>query len=164
MANPFIGEVRLVPYNFAPQGWEFCDGQLMSISQNTALFSLIGTIYGGDGQTTFALPDLRGRVPIHEGQFTTIGEVLGTESVTISTNQMAVHGHQLHVNGATGTAFSPLGAYLGGAAKTNTYGTSGDVAMTGSGGTGGGQSHENRQPFLVCNYIISLFGIFPPQN
>lgn len=164
MADPFVGEVRLVPFTFAPVGWAFCNGQIMAITDNEALFALIGTIYGGDGQTTFGLPDLRGRVPIHEGQFTTIGQVFGTESTTLTTGQMPTHGHQLHVSSGTGTSFVPLAHYLGGSAKTNTYGNSGDVAMTPSSATGGNQPHENRQPYLVLNYIIALFGIFPTPN
>lgn len=167
MAEAFIGEVRLVPYNFAPRGWAFCAGQLLSIAQNDALFALLGTTYGGDGQTTFGLPDLRGRVPIHQSSTMLIGAVVGSESVTLTTNEMAAHGHQLHVAGVAGTQTAPGGNYLGSASSKTLgkiYADTGDTTMAPSGFAGGNQPHENRQPFLVLNYVICLEGIFPSQN
>lgn len=164
MANPFIGEIRLAGFNFAPVGWAFCDGSLLPIAQFDTLFALIGTIYGGDGQTVFGLPDLRGRVPIHQGNSFPIGSMFGSEFGTLTTSQMPIHGHQMHVSSARSSASGPIGNYLGAASTSNLYGSSGDVTMNTSSLTGGGQPHENRQPFTTVNYIIALEGIFPSQG
>lgn len=164
MSQPFIGEVRLVPYNFAPRGWAFCDGQLMSIAENEALFALIGTIYGGNGQTNFGLPDLRGRVVQHQNQSFQIGESFGVESVTLTASQMPAHGHQMHVNPVSRGTASPINNVLTSSGNAQVYGSSGDVVMNISTSAGSNQPHDNRQPYLVLHYVIALEGIFPSQN
>ncbi len=167
MAEPFLGSILLFGGNFAPQGWAMCDGQILPINQNTALFSLLGTTYGGNGVTTFALPDLRGRVPIGFGTGTGLsayseGQTGGVESVTLTSGQMPAHQHlQPASNGDEGTN-RPNGAVP---ARGGVYATSSDgssFAPTSS--VGAGQAHENRQPFLALNYIIALQGIFPSRN
>jgi microcystin-dependent protein len=171
MTEPFLGEIRLFPYNFAPRGWAFCQGQILSIAQNTALFSLLGTTYGGNGQTTFALPDLRGRVPVSSGQgpglsFYTLGEEAGVESVTLSQQQMPQHNHQVQVNNAGSATGRPSGAYPG-QTSGNAYAPSTDgttFAPQAISNSGGSQPHENRQPYLALNYCIALEGIFPSRN
>lgn len=169
---PLIGEIRMFAGNFAPAGWEFCNGQLMAISENDALFTLIGTTYGGDGQETFGLPNLASRVPIHAGQGPDgtnyiLGESLGVESVTLTTNQIPAHPHTLFASQAPANAGNPAG---------NVYATNAQVAymieaapnvnMNASAlqAVGGTQPHENCQPFLAISYIISLFGVFPQQS
>lgn len=168
--DPFIGELRLFGFNFAPNGWALCNGQLMSISQNTALFSLLGTMYGGDGRTTFGLPDLRGRVPLAFGQgpgltTRTQGEVGGVEAVTLTAATLAPHGHTVAAS-STATTKNPSGAVPSVTASGAAYGTTGDLAMSPSmiGGGGSGQPHENMQPYVVLNWCIALVGIFPPRN
>jgi microcystin-dependent protein len=171
MSNPFIGEIRLFAGNFAPQGWALCNGQLMAISQNTALFSLLGTTYGGNGQTTFALPDLRGRVPVHRGQGPgltprTQGEQSGSETVTLLSTQMPAHSHALRASTVAATGSTPAGALLG-ATSVNSYDNSAagvPMAAGAIGSTGGSQPHDNMAPTLALNYIISLFGIFPSRS
>jgi microcystin-dependent protein len=171
MSDPFIGEIRLFASNFAPQGWALCNGQLMSIAQNTALFALLGTMYGGNGQTTFALPDLRGRVPVHQGQgpgltSRTQGEVSGSETVTLLSSQMPAHSHALRASTVAATGSTPAGALLG-ATTVNSYDNSAaGVAMAAGaiGNTGGAQPHDNMAPTLALNYIIALFGIFPSRS
>ncbi len=175
MAQPYVGEVRMFGGNFAPAGWMLCQGQLLPISENDTLFNLIGTTYGGDGQETFALPDLQGRAPIHQGTSSsgttyTIGEKAGVEQVTLSTQQIPVHTHApLATN--QGPVNLPTGALLGipnsAPAGTNIYGS--DVPLQALNANmvqsaGGSQPHENMQPFLVVNFIISLFGVYPSQN
>lgn len=167
--DPFIGEIRCFGFNFAPIGWALCQGQLMSISQNTALFSLLGTMYGGDGRTTFGLPDLRGRTPMGMGQGPGLsqrdqGEQAGTETVTLVQGQLPAHNHSVAAS-SSATAKSPaaaLPAYTGDAA---TYGTAGDMAMSPTmvGGGGGGQPHDNLQPYLVLNWCIATEGVFPSR-
>jgi microcystin-dependent protein len=171
--DPFIGEIKLVPYNFAPRGWAFCQGQLLPIAQNTALFSLLGTMYGGNGTTTFALPDLQGRAVIGEGQGPGLqdysqGEEGGAETITIDQNTMAAHNHPYQVSGSPATLTTS-----GGNHNAQATGTVGNIYGTTPGGTmpanavsvvGNGQPHENRQPFLVLNYVIALQGIFPARN
>jgi len=169
MADAFIGEVKLVPYNFAPRGWAFCQGQLMAISQNDALFALIGTTYGGDGQTTFGLPDLRGRGPIHQSGVFPLGAVVGTETVTLTVAEMPSHTHMLHVSNTAGTVSDPTNQFLGAtgsktlakgyAATSDSFMNAASVSITGQ-----NQSHDNMQPYLVMNYIICLEGVFPTQN
>jgi microcystin-dependent protein len=168
MSNPYVGEIRLFAGNFAPLNWMLCQGQQISISENETLFNLIGTTYGGDGQTTFALPDLRGRVPVHQGQgpgtsARTLGEVGGSEAVTLLAGQLPAHTHTLKGSTAAATGATPGGALLA-ATGVNSYdpspGTT-PMAASGIGHSGGGQPHENMAPTLAVNYIISLFGIYP---
>jgi len=164
MSSPYIGEIRLVPYNFAPVGWAFCNGQLLAIADNDALFNLIGTTYGGDGQTTFELPDLQGRVPIHQTSNYAIGQLGGTESVTLTTQQIPAHNHMVATS-ASGNSPSPAGHYPA-VAPVAAYGTTfaKNMAANSIGSGGGSQPHDNRQPSLTLNFIISLFGIFPSQT
>ena len=171
MSEPFIGEIRLFPYPFAPRGWALCNGQLLGISQNTALFALIGTIYGGDGRSTFALPDLRGRVAISSGEgpgLSTydLGEVGGAESVSLTESQMPAHNHQVSVNGTSSGFRRPGGRYLG-RVSSPAYASSADDKTLNSGAiaqTGGDEPHENRPPHLTLNYCIALEGIFPSRD
>jgi microcystin-dependent protein len=177
----FIGEIRLFAGNFPPLGWAFCDGSLLSIAQNTALFALIGTTYGGNGQTTFALPDLRGRVPLHQGtQIGTgnsyvMGQQAGTETVTLTGSQIPSHSHSASASTAapptTGTGINLTGptAYVPAApAKPRFYAPAGSsmVAMSAQAvqPTGGNQPHNNMAPFLALSFIIAIEGIFPSQN
>ncbi|MGO9196780.1 MAG: phage tail protein [Acidimicrobiales bacterium] len=173
MSQPFVGEIRMFGGNFAPSGWAFCDGQSIAISQNSTLFNLIGTTYGGNGTTTFNLPDLRGRRGVHQGTGSglstyVIGESGGTETVTLTVTQLAAHTHGATAVTARGTVSAP---------NDNTFAQWSDdpfaPASTGSpvalspsamGAVGGSQPHENRSPFLVVSYIISLFGIYPSQS
>ena len=170
MSSPFIGEIRMFGGNFAPAGWAFCDGSLVPISENDALFNLIGTTYGGDGQSTFALPDLRSRVPIHVGTGFAIGQIGGVEQVTLTTQQIPVHAHQGRGTSDAGTATDPTNGVWAQTPQipyhepptTNL----GGVIMAGDdvGLAGGSQPHENLLPFLCVSFIISLFGIFPSQT
>ncbi len=175
MAQPYVGEIRLFGGNFAPAGWAFCDGRLLPISENETIFQLIGTTYGGDGQSTFALPDLRGRVPVHQGTAPGLGTIVigqtgGTETVTLTVQQIPVHNHAMLATG-TGQTTSPQNAFFATMVSTqagaNAYGAAPvttPLVATSIGATGGNQPHENMQPTLFVNYIISLFGIFPSQN
>jgi microcystin-dependent protein len=166
--EPFLGEIRLVPFSFAPRGWAICAGQLLPINQNQALFALLGTTYGGNGQTTFALPDLRGRVPLGAGQAAggssyPLGASGGQEAVKLTTGQLPGHGHAVHASSAAATTKNPTTAFpAGGGAYAAQRGARMNSAMIGR--TGGGGEHENRQPYLSLNYIIALQGIFPSQN
>lgn len=175
MANPFVGEIRLFGGNFAPVGWAFCDGSLLSIAQNDVLFALIGTTYGGDGQTTFALPDLRGRVPVHQGQGPglsprLIGQMAGVENVTLLSSQLPSHNHVLNATATPAAAGTGVAGSLTGATPaggTQFYGsTPGGGAMAAQvlQPAGTGLPHNNVAPFLGMNFIISLFGIFPSQG
>lgn len=170
MSEPFLGEIRLFAGNFAPRGWAFCDGQLMSISQNTALFSLIGTTYGGDGVSNFSLPDLRGRAPVHQGPGFVLGQKDGSESVTLLALQAPAHTHAAQGAGASNAA-TPIGNFW----STDPGGNiaayskvppppSAQMSAAAFGSAGGGQPHENMQPFLTIGYIIALEGIFPSQS
>lgn len=173
MAEPFIGSIVLFCGNFAPKGWATCDGQLLSIAQNSALFAILGTTFGGDGRTTFALPDLRGRVPLHPGSGPglsayTLGQVAGVESVTLQVPQLPAHNHTFATpcsDGAPSTP-SPVGAVSANQDQTPFYAASGSAAMAPSVSSlaGGGQGHENRQPLLAINFIIALEGIFPSRS
>ncbi len=173
MATPFVGEIRLFAGNFAPAGWAFCDGSLLPISQNDVLFQLIGTTYGGDGVNTFALPDLRGRVPVHQGAGPgltprTIGEVAGAETVTLLGAQLPSHNHVLNAtttaaSGANGVAGSLTGANTAGSSFYGSTPGGGAMASGVLGSAGAGQAHNNMAPYLGLNFIISLFGIFPTQ-
>src|SRR5262245_30674675 len=167
MSSPFIGEIRMFGGNFAPVGWAFCNGALIPISENDALFNLIGTTYGGDGVSTFALPNLQSRVPIHVGPGFALGQSGGTESVTLTTSQIPAHSHVPQCNSGQGSQTGPGGGLW---AQPNTgtiYSNAApslnmDPAAIGS--SGGSQPHDNMIPFLVINFILSLFGVFPSQT
>lgn len=166
MGQPFVGEIRMFAGNFAPAGWMFCDGSLLSIAEFNTLFNLIGTTYGGDGQSTFALPDLRSRVPLHQGNSFTLAQNGGVEQVTLTTSQIPAHGHVPQASSGTGTQTSPGGNVWAASGNlpysTNAPNTSMDPAAIGM--AGGSQPHDNMVPFLAINFIISLFGVFPSQN
>jgi microcystin-dependent protein len=168
MAQPYVGEIRMFAGNFAPAGWMFCEGQLLPISEYETLFNLIGTTYGGDGQSTFALPDLRGRVPLHFGNGFTLAETGGVEEVTLTVSQIPAHSHPLLATNALATTASPQGNVPAAASVVNVdaYGTDQPVAAVAPSitSTGGSQPHNNFQPYLCVDFIISLFGIFPSQT
>ncbi|HLF26216.1 MAG TPA: tail fiber protein [Anaerolineae bacterium] len=173
MGTPYIGEIRMFGGNFAPAGWAFCDGQLMPIAENDALFTLIGTTYGGDGQTTFALPDLRGRIPIHQGTGggltpRTLGESGGVETVTLTVNQSPAHAHTFVGTASTASAANPANALVAAPSTIDLYrpatAPNSNLAANALGATGGSQPHDNLQPYQCISFIISLFGIFPTQN
>lgn len=171
MSEPFLAEVRMVGFDFAPRGWAFCDGQVLPISQNQSLYSLLGTTYGGDGRTSFALPDLRGRTPIHVGSSNggeahSLGQKSGEETHTLSANEMPQHTHTLQGTNDQGTATLPQGNVLAESSLPVYAGVGSAVAMGGNSVTnvGGGQGHENMQPFLALNFCIALQGIFPSRN
>jgi microcystin-dependent protein len=167
MATPFIGEIRLFAGTFAPRGYALCFGQLLPISQYTALFALIGTTYGGDGQTTFALPDLRGRVPVHQGPSVVMGQTYGTETVTLSSSQIPLHSHAQHSStNAVNAGYGPS-AVLGTSTTTAFYGSgTPQVTMAAAAvdAAGSGQPHNNMAPFLALNFIIAVEGVFPARN
>lgn len=168
MSNPYVGEIRMFGGSFAPAGWAFCAGQLMPISQNDTLFNLIGTTYGGDGQETFGIPDLQGRIPIHQGTTFTIGESGGSESVTLSTTQIPTHNHVPLCQTAAGGQGPQNGVWAATTSSqiySNAAPTSGTNFNPGAlQNTGGSQPHDNMMPYLVVSFILSLFGIFPSQN
>ena len=170
MAQPYIGEIRMFGGSFAPQSWAFCDGQLQSIAQNNALFSLLGTTYGGDGQTTFALPDLRGRFPLHQGTgggaTYAMGQVAGVETVTLTVQQIPAHTHTPMANSGAGNQASPAGNVWAASALGQFSSSAPGVAMNANALTnsGGSQPHDNMPPYLVITFIIALFGVFPSQN
>lgn len=178
MSDPYVGEIRMFGGNFAPAGWAFCDGQLMPIAENDTLFTLIGTTYGGDGQQTFGLPDLRGRVPVHAGTLGgntyVIGQLAGVEAVTLINGTMAAHNHLVGSTGGVANANVPSSGTIladeGPASATVKaylpFAGANQVALRNAvvGGTGGNQPHENMQRFLAISFIISLFGIFPSQT
>ncbi|MFN7940400.1 MAG: tail fiber protein [Thermoanaerobaculia bacterium] len=164
MAQPYVGEIRMFAGNFAPAGWMFCEGQLLPISENETLFQLIGTTYGGDGESTFALPDLRGRVPIHFGNGFILAETGGVEQITLTVQQIAAHSHSLLAAGTTGDQVSPANNLPANSFNVTPYindvpnGNMNAAAIT---AVGGSQPHDNFQPYLCVDFIISLFGIFP---
>ena len=165
MAEPFLAEIRWVSFNFPPKGWAACNGQFLPINQNQALFALLGTTYGGNGQTTFALPDLRSRVPIHFGSGHNLGEAAGQESHTVTISEMPQHIHLANANSANATTPIPTGNLL--AAGNNMYAQATNLTAlntTSVTSVGGSQPHENRQPYLVLNAIIALQELFPSQN
>lgn len=166
MGTPFVGEIRIFAGNFAPVGWAFCDGSLLAIAENDALFNLIGTTYGGDGQSTFALPDLRSRVPVHMGSGLSLAQTGGEETVTLTVNQMPAHTHVPQANSGTGTQTSPAGNVWANSANAPYSANAPNAAMdpAAAGLAGGSQPHDNMIPFLAINFIISLFGIFPSQS
>lgn len=166
MAQPYVGEIRIFAGNFAPAGWMFCEGQLLPISENETLFQLIGTTYGGDGQSTFGLPDMRGRIPIHQGNGFALATNGGAEEITLTVNQIPVHTHPLVGSSAVASNLNPANQVP---AQDNVVGidyyiedvTTVSMAPTAIGPVGGSQPHTNFQPYLCVDFIISLFGIFP---
>lgn len=166
MAQPYVGELRLFAGNFAPAGWMFCSGQLLPISENETLFFLIGTTYGGDGETSFGLPDLRGRVPVHQGDGVVLAQTGGAEDVTLSLSQLPAHNHAVRASTAPGTSGAPGGAVLAASGAVTSYSSSGPSQEMTPGALspqGGAQPHSNMAPYLAVSYIISLFGVFPSQ-
>lgn len=170
MAEPFLGEIRVMSFGFAPKGWALCNGQLLPINQNMALFSLMGTTYGGDGRVNFALPNLQGRIPIHTGVGHTLGEKGGEQGHTLSNSEMPTHTHTLKAEGSaaaarsnlpTGNLASPQEANSFGAAGTSSSGAMSPGTIT---NVGGSQAHLNMQPFLTLNFCVALQGIFPSQT
>jgi len=164
MAEPFLAEIRLMSFNFAPKGWALCNGQTLPINQNQALFSLLGTIYGGNGQTTFALPNLQGRVPVHEGSGFTLGQLGGQEAHTITQQEFPTHNHFVSVVNANASV-GPTGNYF--AAANNAYQPAPpntNLAPSSITNTGGSQPHQNMQPYLAVTFAIALQGIFPSQT
>jgi microcystin-dependent protein len=169
MGQSFIGEIRMFGGNFAPQGWAFCQGQLVPISENDALFNLIGTTYGGDGQTTFALPNLSSRVPVHQGAGFTLGQTGGEETVTLSVNQIPGHSHVPQCDSTNNSSNSPANTVWAGTSALKQFAVApalANVAMAPQAlsPAGGSQPHDNMIPFLGINFIISLFGVFPSPN
>ena len=180
--DPFVAEIRIFPFNFAPKGWAFCDGQLLPISQFTALFSLLGTTYGGDGKSTFGLPDLQGRTPIFDGQLAggnlyVLGEMGGSEVVTVLTTEMAAHNHTVNASTAAGSTSDPSGNMLAEGQWNDGQGGSGGVqyytATTSTtttmgffqvGLTGGSIPHNNMMPYLTLNFCIAMQGVYPPRT
>jgi microcystin-dependent protein len=175
MADPFVAEVRILPTNFAPTGWAFCDGQLLPISQNTALFSLLGTTYGGDGKTTFALPDLQGQAPMHPGQGPglsnhDLGETGGAQTTTLPESEVPAHAHAIRADAADpADVQAPSGAVVlarsqGGSAYQTDTASLVAMAPASVATTGGGQPHNNMQPYLTLSFCIALQGVFPPRS
>jgi microcystin-dependent protein len=166
MAQPYVGEIRMFAGNFAPAGWQFCEGQLVPISEYETLFNLIGTTYGGDGQSTFALPGLRGRIPIHQGDGFVLAETGGAEEITLTVNQIPAHSHPFLGTDTSGGGTSPAGATFARNAAVSGYTTDTSTGLVNLAPqavnlVGGSQPHTNFQPYLCVNFIISLFGIFP---
>jgi microcystin-dependent protein len=167
MAQPYVGEIRMFGGTFAPRGWMFCEGQLLPISENETLFQLIGTTYGGDGQTTFALPDLRGRIPVHQGNGFIAGEAGGQETVALTVAQMPSHGHPFRGASTAGNEVSPANNVPADSFNVTPYinaAPDGNMSPSAITTTGGSRPHPNVQPYLCVNFIISLFGIFPSQS
>jgi microcystin-dependent protein len=167
VAQPYVGEIRIFAGNFAPAGWMFCDGQLLPISENETLFNLLGTMYGGDGQSTFGLPDLRGRLPLHQGNGFVLAQNGGAETVTLQTQQIPAHTHPMLASTAPGTQNSPSNSVTASSASILLYiqdVTDNNLAASAVSPAGGSQPHTNFQPYLCVNFIISLFGIFPSQT
>lgn len=171
MADPFVAEIRIFSFNFAPMNWAFCNGQTMPISQNTALFSLLGTTYGGNGMSTFALPNLQGRAPMFYGQgpglsIRHLGESSGQQNVTLNSNEMPSHTHTMTAATSAAVASTPVNAALAESATLNTSSKTGaqkTMASDGVASTGGSQPHNNMQPYLVLNFCIALTGVYPPR-
>lgn len=165
MSEPFLAEVRIVGFNFAPRGWAFCDGQILPINQNQSLYSLLGTTYGGDGRTSFALPDLRGRVPIHVGNGHREGQKSGEETHTLAANEMPNHDHVAQASNSAGNTPIPAANLL--ARANNLYRPASRLTQLRSGtvtNVGGGQAHENMMPYIALNFCIALQGLFPSRN
>jgi microcystin-dependent protein len=167
MSNPFVGEIRMFGGNFAPAGWAFCNGALLPISENDTLFNLIGTTYGGDGQTTFALPNLQSRLPVHVGPGFALGQSGGVETVTLTTSQIPAHSHVPQGLSTPGNQNDPTnGLWANSGSQTVYSNTAPTLAMDPAavGSTGGSQPHDNMHPYLCVNFILSLFGVFPSQS
>jgi microcystin-dependent protein len=177
MSNPFVAEIRIFGFNFAPKGWAFCDGQLLPISQNTALFSLLGTFYGGDGKSTFALPDMQGNVPLNQGQSNTgtqyfLGQQSGSETVTLLQSEMPFHTHQLMGLGVAGNRTNPIGNSIARttsglpfiAPTNNPAPTIVSMAVQTVSPNGGSAPHNNMMPYVTMNFCIAMQGVFPPRG
>jgi microcystin-dependent protein len=170
MSEPFLAEIRIVGFNFAPKGWAFCDGQILPINQNQSLYSLLGTTYGGDGKTSFALPELRGRTPIHVGDGYRVGQKGGTETVTLTAAEIPAHKHALKASADDADSNSNAKALFATTSPEDSlYGDPSDASATTLSSTtitnaGGGQAHTNMQPYLTLNYCIALRGLFPSRN
>lgn len=170
MSEPFLAEVRMVGFNFAPRGWAFLDGQILPINQNQSLYSLLGTTYGGDGRTSFALPDLRGRTPMHVGDGHQLGQKSGEETHTLSATEMSAHSHGVMASSQAATTASPDGAYFAQEVQPDLVYRDFEAASATSlrSGTitsaGGGQAHNNMQPYITLNFCIALQGLFPSRN
>jgi microcystin-dependent protein len=166
MSEAFISEIRIVSFSFAPQGWAQCDGQLLPINQNQALFSLLGTVYGGNGQTNFALPDFRARIPMHESEFHSLGERSGQETHTLTLPELGAHAHRASCSSAAGTKPTPANNFWANVTVKPYSSNEVDAAMSAATTTaaGGGQAHDNMPPTLVLNFIIALQGIFPSRT
>jgi microcystin-dependent protein len=167
MAEPFLSEIRIMSFGFAPKGWALCNGQLMPINQNQALFSLLGTTYGGDGRVNFGLPDLQGRLPLHMGNGHTLGERGGEQAHTLSISEIPTHVHALSATSSNGTAITPGGNLLAGSPNQLYRASDNNATVLNAASVanvGGSQAHLNMQPFLVLNFSIALQGIFPSQN
>ncbi|MSU58986.1 MAG: phage tail protein [Pedosphaera sp.] len=167
MAEPFLSEIRIMSFGYAPRGWALCNGQLLPVNQNQALFSLLGTTYGGNGQTNFALPNLQGKTPIHVGNGHTLGQTGGEQSHTLSISEIPTHAHVANASASAGNNVVPTGAVLGSPLNLS-YRPAGSGLTSMIAGTlanaGGSQAHLNMQPFLTLNFCIALQGIFPSQN
>jgi microcystin-dependent protein len=168
MSEPFLGEIKIISWNYAPKGWAFCNGQFLPINQNQALFSLLGTMYGGNGQTTFALPDFRGRVPMHVGSsHSTQGEAAGQSAHTVTMSEMPAHTHFLMGTNDIGTTQNPGTGVVLSKSVANSFGPGTNLVTMNAGSitnVGGSQPHNNMQPYLTLNFIIALQGIFPSRN
>lgn len=172
MADPFVAEIRIFPFNFAPTGWAFCDGQLLPLSQNTALFSLLGTTYGGNGNSNFALPDLQGRAPMHHGQspglsLRDLGEMGGSDTVTLLESEIPAHSHMVMAANFPADANSPVNNALSRSTNASVYGTGGNAVTMSPlaiAPAGGDQPHNNMQPYLTLNFCIAMQGVFPPRT
>lgn len=172
MADPFVAEIRIFPFNFAPKGWAWCDGQLLPLSQNTALFSLLGTTYGGNGKSNFALPDLQGRAPMHPGQglglsLHDLGETGGSETVTLLESEIPAHSHAISASASDGTNNSPTGEKLAAGVGIGQYAAPGPLTALSANAltpAGGDAPHNNMQPYLTFYFCIALQGVFPPRG
>ena len=166
MSQPYIGEIRMVGFNFAPVDWAFCNGAVLAITQNETLFNLIGTTYGGDGVSTFALPSLQSRVPIHQGSGFTVGQTGGVETVTLSVSQIPAHTHAAQASSGGGTSNNPAGNFWANwtGSQYSDQGTNSAMNAGATGAGGGSQPHDNLMPYLAVNFIIALYGVYPSQS
>ena len=169
MSEPFLAEIKILGFNFPPRGWAQCDGQILPINQNQSLYSLLGTTYGGDGRTSFGLPDLRGRAPLHDGAATSLGQSSGNESHQLTSAEVPEHSHQLQATSVAQNTTNPSGALhaqaAGGRRGVTPYGAGNNLTdMQASTSSGGGQAHPNMQPYLALNFVIAIQGLFPSRN